>query len=159
MFWTVEKVTKSFPLKNQNQISKLTLFTKLQVKNLYEILKNSPIFTKHSYVLCNELHTGRRKIRKSWLSETAGNNLRIWFFSSGVIFLHVTFYWSCDVLNSSQGFSRICFCWCATSTAQKATTMFLSQLLFKRYSKLITLLYHPYMMFIVQEKTKLQNLI
>lgn len=37
---------QSFPLKNQNQIKNLTLLTKLQVKNLYEILKKQSNFYK-----------------------------------------------------------------------------------------------------------------
>lgn len=55
-------------------------------------------------------------------------------------------------------FKNMLLLMCNSATAQKTTTLFLSQLYFKWHSKLITLLYHPHMISIFQEKTKLQNL-
>lgn len=116
VFWTVEKVMQSFPLKNQNQIKNLTLLTKLQVKNLYEILKKQSNFYKAfpMYYAINYTQEEEEKTRKIWISETAGNDLRIWFLSCSIIFLRTTFYWSCAIPSSSQDFSRTYFWWCLT---------------------------------------------
>lgn len=92
-----------------------TYFTyEISGKNLYKIHKKSPTFMKLLLRIIQYITHTHTKVWKIWLTESAGNNLKIWLLSSGVIFLHMTFYWSCAVLNSSQGFSSTYFCWCST---------------------------------------------
>lgn len=109
VLWTVEKAMQSLPLKNQNKTK--NLFWNLVVKTCMRFSKTVQLLQSICYTLYNTLQIHTRNSMKNLVQKVLEITVRIWLLSSGVIFLHVTFYWSRAVLLSSQGFSRTYFCW------------------------------------------------